>query len=53
MKKFTNQRGSLNMELALIVVLLAVACIGALSSMGTNISTTFNRGGTVVQNAGN
>jgi pilus assembly protein Flp/PilA len=37
-----NQRGATAIEYGLIAALIAVAAIGAMSSLGTKLSNTFN-----------
>lgn len=39
----TNQRGATAIEYGLIAALIAVAAIGAMTSSGTNLTTTFNK----------
>ncbi len=40
---FTNQKGATAIEYGLIAALIAVAAIGAMTSLGTNLTTTFNK----------
>ena len=47
LKLIKNEEGATAIEYGLIAALIAVACIGALSSVGTNLSGKFN---TVAQN---
>ena len=42
LKLIKNEKGATAIEYGLIAALIAVACIGALTSVGTNLSTTFN-----------
>ncbi|MES2783513.1 MAG: Flp family type IVb pilin [Pseudomonadota bacterium] len=41
-KIFKNEDGATAIEYGLIAALIAVAAITAMSSLGTNLSTTFN-----------
>lgn len=45
-KLFKNNKGATAIEYGLIAALIAVAAIGAMSSLGTKLSTTFNNVGT-------
>ncbi len=42
-KFFENESGATAIEYGLIAALIAVAIIGAVSALGTNTSTTFNK----------
>jgi pilus assembly protein Flp/PilA len=42
-KLFKNEDGATAIEYGLIAALIAVAAITAMSSLGTNLSTTFNK----------
>ena len=42
-KLFKNEDGATAIEYGLIAALIAVAAITAMSSLGNNLSTTFNR----------
>jgi pilus assembly protein Flp/PilA len=42
LKLIKNEEGATAIEYGLIAALIAVACIGALSSVGTNLSANFN-----------
>jgi len=42
LKMIKNEEGATAIEYGLIAALIAVACIGALSSVGTNLATKFN-----------
>ncbi|MGZ2412075.1 pilus assembly protein Flp/PilA [Sphingomonas sp. F9_3S_D5_B_2] len=41
-KLIKNEQGATAIEYGLIAALIAVAAIGAMSSIGTHLSTTFN-----------
>jgi pilus assembly protein Flp/PilA len=41
-KFFKNNKGATAIEYGLIAALIAVAAIGAMSSLGTKLGTTFN-----------
>lgn len=41
-KLFADKKGATAIEYGLIAALIAVAAIGAMSTLGTNLSTTFN-----------
>ena len=41
-KFFSNESGATAIEYGLIAALIAVAIIGAITTLGTNISTTFD-----------
>ncbi|GGB14745.1 pilin [Sphingomonas metalli] len=41
-KILKNKKGATAIEYGLIAALIAVAAIGAMSSLGTKLSTTFN-----------
>ena len=43
LKLIKNEKGATAIEYGLIAALIAVACIGALSSVGGNLSTKFNQ----------
>lgn len=42
-KMLKNEKGATAIEYGLIAALIAVAAIGAMSALGTEISTTFNK----------
>ncbi|MES2136802.1 MAG: Flp family type IVb pilin [Pseudomonadota bacterium] len=42
LKLIKNNKGATAIEYGLIAALIAVAAIGAMSSIGTNLKTTFN-----------
>jgi pilus assembly protein Flp/PilA len=42
-KLFKNEEGATAIEYGLIAALIAVAAIAAMSSLGTNLSNTFNK----------
>lgn len=42
-KLFKNNKGATAIEYGLIAALIAVAAIGAMSSLGTNLQNTFNK----------
>jgi pilus assembly protein Flp/PilA len=42
-KIFKDNKGATAIEYGLIAALIAVAAIGAMSSIGTKLNTTFNR----------
>lgn len=42
-KLFKNNKGATAIEYGLIAALIAVAAIGAMSSLGTKLNTTFNK----------
>jgi pilus assembly protein Flp/PilA len=42
-KIFKNENGATAIEYGLIAALIAVAAIGAMTSLGTNLKTTFNK----------
>jgi pilus assembly protein Flp/PilA len=42
LKMIKNEEGATAIEYGLIAALIAVACIGALSSVGSNLATKFN-----------
>jgi len=42
-KLFKNDKGATAIEYGLIAALIAVAAIGAMSSLGTKLNTTFNK----------
>ncbi|MET0364668.1 MAG: Flp family type IVb pilin [Sphingobium sp.] len=44
-KFFKDNKGATAIEYGLIAALIAVAAIGAMSSLGTNLKTTFNKVG--------
>ena len=41
-KLFKNEKGATAIEYGLIAALIAVAAIGAMTSIGTKLGTTFN-----------
>jgi pilus assembly protein Flp/PilA len=41
-KMFRNEKGATAIEYGLIAALIAVAAIGAMSTLGTNLGNTFN-----------
>jgi len=45
-KLFADKLGATAIEYGLIAALIAVAAIGAMTSLGTNLSTTFNTAST-------
>jgi len=49
LKLIKNEKGATAIEYGLIAALIAVACIGALTSVGTNLSTKFNQVATNLQ----
>ena len=52
MKKFfKNESGATAIEYGLIAALIAVAIIGAVSTLGTNASETFTKVGTAIGEA--
>ena len=42
LKLFKNEEGATAIEYGLIAALIAVAAIGAMTSIGSSLSTTFN-----------
>jgi pilus assembly protein Flp/PilA len=42
-KIFKNENGATAIEYGLIAALIAVAAIGAMTSLGNNLKTTFNK----------
>jgi pilus assembly protein Flp/PilA len=42
-KIFKNEQGATAIEYGLIAALIAVAAIGAMTSLGTNLTGTFNK----------
>lgn len=42
-KMLKNEKGATAIEYGLIAALIAVAAIGAMSTLGTNLTTTFNK----------
>ncbi len=44
-KMLKNEKGATAIEYGLIAALIAVAAIGAMSSLGTKLSSTFNNVG--------
>jgi pilus assembly protein Flp/PilA len=42
-KIFKNENGATAIEYGLIAALISVAAIAAMTSLGTNLTTTFNR----------
>ncbi len=40
---FQNKKGATAIEYGLIAALIAVAAIGAMSSLGNNLNSTFNK----------
>jgi len=42
LKMLKNEKGATAIEYGLIAALIAVAAIGAMTSIGTKLSTTFN-----------
>ena len=42
-KMLKNEKGATAIEYGLIAALIAVAAIGAMSSLGTKLSNTFNK----------
>lgn len=51
-KMFKNEEGATAIEYGLIAALIAVAAIGAMSSLGTSLGTTFNNVSDKLDNAG-
>ena len=47
-----NEEGATAIEYGLIAALIAVAAITAMSSLGTNLSTTFNKVSTAMTGTG-
>mgnify|MGYP000844680190 CR=1 FL=1 len=47
-----DQSGATAIEYGLIAALIAVAAIGGMSSLGTQLASIFNRVATTLQNAG-
>ena len=45
-KMFKNEEGATAIEYGLIAALIAVAAIGAMSALGTSISSTFTKAST-------
>ena len=52
-KNSKNERGATLVEYALLVALVAIAAVGALQVLGTNISTSFSNLGSQVTSATN
>lgn len=52
-KLFKNDKGATAIEYGLIAALIAVAAIGAMTSLGSKLQNTFNSVGTGLGNAGN
>lgn len=50
-KLFRDEAGATAIEYGLIAALIAVAAITAMSSLGDQLSTTFNRVATEMQNS--
>ncbi len=50
-KFIKNEKGATAIEYGLIAALIAVAAIGAMTSLGNNLKTKFNQIGTNLQNA--
>lgn len=48
-KMLKNEKGATAIEYGLIAALIAVAAIGAMSSLGTNLKNTFNKVSTNLQ----
>ncbi|CAN5286585.1 Flp family type IVb pilin [soil metagenome] len=48
-KFMKNNKGATAIEYGLIAALIAVAAIGAMSSLGTKLQTTFNKVGNNLQ----
>lgn len=44
-----DERGAALVEYALLVVLIAVACIGAITVLGTNLQTHYSQVGSAIQ----
>jgi len=49
-KLFKDNKGATAIEYGLIAALIAVAAITALTTIGTNLTTTFNKVGTGLAN---
>jgi len=49
-KLFKNNKGATAIEYGLIAALIAVAAIGAMSSLGTKLNSTFNKVADNLQN---
>lgn len=50
-KLFKNDKGATAIEYGLIAALIAVAAIGALTTIGTNLTSTFNTVGNKLGNS--
>jgi len=50
-KLFKNDKGATAIEYGLIAALIAVAAIVAMRSLGSNLTNTFNKVGTELNNA--
>jgi len=48
-KLMLNNKGATAIEYGLIAALIAVAAIGAMSTLGSNLKTTFNKVGNNLQ----
>jgi pilus assembly protein Flp/PilA len=48
LKLIRNEEGATAIEYGLIAALIAVACIGALTTVGTNLNTKFTAVGTAL-----
>jgi pilus assembly protein Flp/PilA len=48
LKLFRNEKGATAIEYGLIAALIAVACIGALTTVGTRLNTKFTAVGTAL-----
>jgi pilus assembly protein Flp/PilA len=49
MRLFKNEQGATAIEYGLIAALIAVACIGGFSLIGSNLNNTFNKVATSVK----
>jgi pilus assembly protein Flp/PilA len=49
LKLIRNEDGATAIEYGLIAALIAVACIGALTTVGTNLNTKFTAVGTALK----
>lgn len=51
LKLFKNEEGATAIEYGLIAALIAVACIGALTAVGSQLNTTFESVNSALDNA--
>ena len=49
---WADQRGATAVEYGLIVTLIALAVVGAITTLGASVKSSFDRAATAVQNAG-